>query len=529
MKTTRYLVIDQLVVIRTSSSDYLSSIHHPQHQTQNHRRLSHRYHPTHSPHHLTPTFMPGSSRPYDPNIKTTYKSDPSLLCVNFNQDHTCISVGTRSGYSITNCEPFGRVYGKADGAVGIMEMLFCTSLVAIVGTGDRPSHSTRRLQIINTKRQSMICELMFPTSVLAVKLNRRRLVVVLEEEIYVYDIGNMKLLQSFETYPNPSAVCALAPSSENSYLAYPSPLPTLAGPISSIPPTPDLTTAASNGDVLVYDALSLSVVNVIQAHKAPLAIISFNSAGTLMATASDKGTVIRVFSIPTGEKVLQFRRGSYSARIFSISFNCVSSLLAVSSDTDTVHIFKLVSRKQNSSSSISSSRKSLGAGSRAMSTGDLTDLPYEDDNDSLNSSSVGRYQSGRSDNGDGQLSGYQAFIDKKRGSSISIGGSLRKKSFNIGRTIAGAAGGYLPNTITELWEPQRDFASLKLPTSGVRTVVAMSGNSPHVMVVSSEGLFYVYNIDLENGGECILTKSHNLLEGLDSFDNRDDRSSNPGT
>ena len=50
----------------------------------------------------------------------------------------------------------------------------------------------------------MICEILFPTSVLAVKLNRRRLVVVLEEEIYVYDIGNMKLLQSFETCPNPS-------------------------------------------------------------------------------------------------------------------------------------------------------------------------------------------------------------------------------------------------------------------------------------------------------------------------------------
>ncbi|KAA1066579.1 autophagy protein [Puccinia graminis f. sp. tritici] len=462
--------------------------------------------------------MPGSSRPYDPNIKTTYKSDPSLLCVNFNQDYTCISVGTRSGYAITNCEPFGRVYGKADGAVGIMEMLFCTSLVAIVGTGDRPSYSTRKLQIINTKRQSMICELMFPTSVLAVKLNRRRLVVVLEEEIYVYDIGNMKLLQSFETYPNPSAVCALAPSSENSYLAYPSSLPLseVSGPISNIPPPPDPSAMANHGDVLIYDAITLSVTNVIQAHKAPLAIISFNSTGTLMATASDKGTVIRVFSVPNGQKVLQFRRGSYSARIFSISFNCVSSLLAVSSDTDTVHIFKLVSRAQKSSS-----RKALGAGDRALSTGDLTDAPYEDDNESITSSSAGRYQGGRSDSGEGgQSSGYQAFIDKKRGSSISLGGSLRKKSFNIGRSLAGAAGGYLPNTITELWEPQRDFASLKLPTSGVRTVVAMSGNSPHVMVVSSEGLFYVYSIDLENGGECILTKSHNLLEGLDSFDNQ---------
>ena len=45
-------------------------------------------------------------------------------------------------------------------------------------------------------------------------------------------------------------------------------------------------------------------------------------------------------------------------------------------------------------------------------------------------------------------------------------------------------------------------------------------NLPHVMVVSSEILFCVYSIDLENGGECILTKSHNLLEGLDSFDNQ---------
>lgn len=38
---------------------------------------------------------------------------------------------------------------------------------------------------------------------LAVKLNRRRLVVVLEERIYVYDISNMKLLHEIETSPNP--------------------------------------------------------------------------------------------------------------------------------------------------------------------------------------------------------------------------------------------------------------------------------------------------------------------------------------
>jgi hypothetical protein len=29
---------------------------------------------------------------------------------------------------------------------------------------------------------------------------------------------------------------------------------------------------------------------------------------------------------------------------------------------------------------------------------------------------------------------------------------------------------------------------------------------PQVMVISSEGYFYCYNIDLENGGECTLQK-----------------------
>lgn len=36
-------------------------------------------------------------------------------------------------------------------AIGIVEMLFCTSLVAVVGIGDQPSLSPRRLKIINTK------------------------------------------------------------------------------------------------------------------------------------------------------------------------------------------------------------------------------------------------------------------------------------------------------------------------------------------------------------------------------------------
>lgn len=113
------------------------------------------------------------------------------------------------------------------GGTGIVEMLFCTSLVALVGAGEHPAFSPRQLQIINTKvikiaapaktmravvlnfalfffqRQTTICELSFPTAILAVKMNRRRLIVVLEEQIFLYDISNMKLLHTIDTNPNP--------------------------------------------------------------------------------------------------------------------------------------------------------------------------------------------------------------------------------------------------------------------------------------------------------------------------------------
>jgi autophagy-related protein 18 len=101
------------------------------------------------------------------------KTVNGLLFADFNQDarfekhrvgfdfYSCISVGTRTGYKIYTCDPFGKCYGKSNlchlynlvgsGGIGIAEMLFCTSLVALVGAGEHPSFSPRRLQIINTK------------------------------------------------------------------------------------------------------------------------------------------------------------------------------------------------------------------------------------------------------------------------------------------------------------------------------------------------------------------------------------------
>ena len=175
-------------------------------------------------------------------------------------------------------------------------MLFCTSLVALVGAGDNPNLSPRRLQIVNTKRESTICELTFVSGILAVKLNRKRLVVILEEHIYIYDISNMKLLHTIDTNPNPNALGALSPSSENCYLAYPS------------------NSSGSAGELLIFDATHLQPINIIQAHKNPLSSVFFNYDGSMVATSSDK-----VFSL-----LFTIRAPSFASLPCPRAKNCIS-------------------------------------------------------------------------------------------------------------------------------------------------------------------------------------------------------------
>lgn len=86
---------------------------------------------------------------------------------------------------------------------------------------------------------------------------------------------------------------------------------------------------------------------MIPAHDSPLAALAFDASGTKLATASEKGTVIRVFSIPEGQKLFEFRRGvKRCVSICSLAFSMDGMFLSASSNTETVHIFKLETVKE---------------------------------------------------------------------------------------------------------------------------------------------------------------------------------------
>ncbi len=59
-------------------------------------------------------------------------------------------------------------------------------------------------------------------------------------------------------------------------------------------------------------------VTLIAAHETDLACLALNMTGTRLATASEKGTLIRVYDTGSGDLLQELRRGADRADIFCI-------------------------------------------------------------------------------------------------------------------------------------------------------------------------------------------------------------------
>ena len=79
------------------------------------------------------------------------------------------------------------------------------------------------------------------------------------------------------------------------------------------------------------------------AHENNIQAMAVDFSGRVLATASEKGTLIRIFLTEDATLLQELRRGSDKANIFSLNFNLSANLIAVSSsDKNTIHIFSVI-------------------------------------------------------------------------------------------------------------------------------------------------------------------------------------------
>uniref|UniRef100_A0A8R1DQ81 WD_REPEATS_REGION domain-containing protein n=1 Tax=Caenorhabditis japonica TaxID=281687 RepID=A0A8R1DQ81_CAEJA len=193
------------------------------------------------------------------------------------------------------------------------------------------SKDPRILHIYKKERtkneRTEICNLKFMTSVLAVEVNMERMIVCIEHAVFICNLQKFELIHTIHgTEQNLAGVVDLSQNTGTAMIAYPE--------------------NSEYGIVGIYNAISYTAMPSIVAHNTKLACVKFNSQASLLATASTKGTVIRVFSVNSGHKLFEFRRGmARYADITSLSFSADSKLLCSSSNTETIHVYKLENEK----------------------------------------------------------------------------------------------------------------------------------------------------------------------------------------
>lgn len=244
--------------------------------------------------------------------------------------YSCIAVATYTGFKIFSTDPFQLLYESKCGPINIIEMLYKTNLVLLVGLTDFGDFSPKKVTIWTTSKHLVLCSSFpFTSKITVAKINKVRMIIGERNFLHIYSTGDMKVLHTFEISDISLGKLVLSGNSEkNVWLCF--------------------STSKDEGVVKVYDTLyPTSVKTQIKAHKSPILKMCLNNEGDRLATCSCKGTIIRIFSLPKGDKMCTFKRGITSAFIFCLNFSGNSEKLISTSDTGMLHIFDIKEELDN--------------------------------------------------------------------------------------------------------------------------------------------------------------------------------------
>jgi len=261
----------------------------------------------------------------------SYRDDRAVSNLTFNQDHGLFACSTDGGVKIFNVQPLAKktfLREASLGTVSICEMLGRSNCLAFVPGGVKPKFADNSILIWDDIRKDFVFELTFPSTVLAVKLQKERLIAVLLNRVHVFSFpNNPQKLFCYETKDNPLGLVAVAANSlaDRNVVVFP---------------------GSRRGHIHVVDLNTISKGSSssplsIQAHQSDLAYLAVNYQGTMVATASSRGTLIRVFDTKTGNQLIELRRGTDEAKTSCINFSHDNAYLCVCSDKGTVHVFAL--------------------------------------------------------------------------------------------------------------------------------------------------------------------------------------------
>ena len=206
-------------------------------------------------------------------------------------------------------------------------MLKKTNILALVGGGKLPKFSENKITIWDDHQGIIIRQIRLNSNIIKVKIRDDTIIGIVIDKIYVININTLETIDIVETFNNPHGIFSMSYHIIDFYIAFPH---------SKCKGKVQLENYIVSKEIRKEDKQKL-----IQAHESNIAYITMNNEGTILATASDKGTLIRLFNVLKLEMITELRRGAKNVKINCLAFDINTQYIGCTSDVGTVHIFDI--------------------------------------------------------------------------------------------------------------------------------------------------------------------------------------------
>ena len=251
----------------------------------------------------------------------------SILYISFNQDSSCLALGLEYGYRIYNLTSNKLDFYERflDGGIKIIEMLYTTNLLVLVGGGKNPKFSKNKIILYDENTSKIITEFSFTDYISNVKIKKDRIFLVSDKNIIILSLFNFKLIDKIDfSFQNKKGLIAVTYENDVNYLAFPD-------------------KAIGFVYIKTYKKFEVEKEGRINAHEDEIACINFDK-NKYLATSSVNGKYLRIFKVENKVFLYQFKFPCCLS-VINIEFD-ESDFVLCSTNVGKVYVFSLKNVKK---------------------------------------------------------------------------------------------------------------------------------------------------------------------------------------
>ena len=265
--------------------------------------------------------------------------------IGYNFDSSYFCLGTDIGFQVYETNPLNLIISKIlNGGIGIIKILDKSNIFCLVGGGKNPRFSPNVLILWDDKNDEISNEYRCDSFIINCYIKQNCIFIICSDNIIIINTKSMELIEKIDTINNPKGIFSICNEPKKYIFSYPD---------------------NSKGNILIKFFDNINNINndkklnnekfggnntktIKNAHKGNINTLCFNFAGTKIASASNSGTVIRIFEVESGKLITEFRRGNTDAHIYSLCFSFDDTYIGLTSNHSSCHIFDLQNLKHKS-------------------------------------------------------------------------------------------------------------------------------------------------------------------------------------